>query len=109
MKLPFATLCCLMIITPLGCPPTPSAPDSGPPAPEGGVFGDARQSDAQPPPATPCDGAWQRMSALGCAPDSGTWLDACKNAALHSIDMHTACRIKAATCADVQQCEHPAP
>jgi len=57
----------------------------------------------------PCEAAQANMSKLGCVPnapgDAGTWLDVCKNAREHAIDLHTSCRTKALGCGDVTACD----
>lgn len=103
----FAPLLALVAFTHIGCPPTPdvpTAPDAGPtppPAPPGAVDGGT--------PAGPCEAAFQRGVALGCAPlgpvGGGSWADACNTARMHGIDLHTACRIQAVSCVAMAACD----
>lgn len=104
-KLAFVSVFGLLLFP--GCPPVPTTPDAGPDA--GAPVRDAVAPSSDAAPTTPCGSAFVHMQGLGCAPDSGTWLAACENAAQHAIDLHTTCRIRAVTCLDVAQCEHPTP
>lgn len=75
-----------------GCPPEPKPPDEGQPV------GDTNA----------CQAAYEQARTLGCPPAPparGTWVDACKNAAAHGIDLHTACRREAKSCADEAVCD----
>lgn len=94
-----------------GCPSTK------PVSPQNASDSADASSDAPPdtavtaaPPSGPCVAAEAQMRKLGCVPrvarDAGTWLEVCTNARSHSIDLHTACRANALSCADVEACDN---
>lgn len=54
-----------------------------------------------------CSAAWGRLSDLHCdvpKPSFASWPAACRNAAQHSINMHTSCVIGAPSCAVARAC-----
>ena len=80
------------------CHPDPLPPDGG--APPSPIVFDAA-------PLGPCEQAAANMSHLGCKLVAAeTWVSACNNARAHGIDLHTSCRIAAASCAEVDNCDH---
>jgi hypothetical protein len=84
-------------------PPTPGGDDAGPPQP----VHDAALESAPPPDGTPCERAWQRITALSCAvtvPRTGTWSEACTNGEANGIAMGTACVTAAADCPTIRRC-----
>jgi hypothetical protein len=70
---------------------------------------DASDSGALPAwnAADVCASAFARMAALSCdpfSPDSGTWIDACRNARAHGNKFGTACVQSKTAKADIAGC-----
>lgn len=111
MKTLFLLCCFLLAACPLPTPVPPPVPDV---IEDGGArfeaapeLGDSAAVEAGDGIDDDCGRAWVRISVLSCvvtAPTTGTWLQACRRARAHAIDMHTKCVEKATNCPVVNGC-----